>query len=132
MTMLDDWAQAFLETGDCGDGGLVGMPEGYGCVRWAMLENLLQAKGMTVHRVRVLVELARLMEEGSNQVKLTFEMLAQRLGVSKGTVFRAVRFLEEAGALKRLSKENANSRWRVNPLLCCALLPDTEVVRYEY
>ena len=131
MTALDRWAQAFWDVGEMEGGMMAEIPKGWGCVQWRSLATLLLTQRMTVGCLRVWVELAKEAFRADNRVHLTLETLAQRTQVSRGTVFRAVRFLEAHGALKRLSKKNENSYWMVNPLLGCKVMPSLPEVDYD-
>jgi DNA-binding MarR family transcriptional regulator len=106
------------------------IPEHWAVIRMDAWGELLRAKRMTVNRLIVFMEIAQAASLGENEVRITMDQLAKRSGISIATVFRAVRFLEEAGALFRQSGRNSDSRWQVNPWFLCKQFPKAEVVSH--
>lgn len=90
-------------------------------VLWAM-----HGKGATLLGMKVLLTLLDVAEPYTQEIRFGLRKLAERAGVSIGTVQRATRYWENQGVIAKTSLPNQDSRWLLNPGFSCKVFPHGE------
>lgn len=89
-------------------------PDGWGLFNFPLFLEVIKDKAATSKMIAVLIELASRVEGERHVVDTTFDSLANKCGVSRGTVLRAIKFFERHNVIMRISRPHTRLKFLVS------------------